>query len=140
MKPCPLGPWKPWLKIGADGRPDDTTKQGFKQPDTIEIKHTVDGREQTAKVVPDGGFYGPEWAYDYTIPQFTKNVVKRWNINGRERYEKFAQCLTDEAKTEWETLMADEFSPPTVEQNEDTGNSPSLATSRNWATVKTSRT
>ena len=97
VKPCPFGPWKPWLKLGPDGRPEES-KKGFKQPDTIEIKHTVDGREQTAKVVPDGGFYGPEWPYEYTIPQFMKNVVKCWDINGRERYEKFAQCLTDEAR------------------------------------------
>ena len=90
IKTCPFGPWKPWLKLGADGRPEET-KKGFNQPNTIEITHTVNGREQTAKVVSHGGFYGPEWAYDYTIPQFTKNVVKRWDINGREHYEKFAQ-------------------------------------------------
>jgi hypothetical protein len=60
-------------------------------------------------VTPDKGLFGPEYALAYTIPDFEKKLLVRWDKDHKEdpnymnkKFDLFHSCLQGTATTKWD--------------------------------------
>ena len=103
--------WYPkWIELNDKGQPKNPIKDGMSQPPTIKILwSTSNGCEMSCKVTPDKGLFGPKYALAYTIPNFEKKLLIRWDKDHKEdpeymnkKFDLFRSCLQGTAVTKWD--------------------------------------
>ena len=110
---------KAWEKKDALFNPVPDERQGYRQPDTVEVKRqtTPGEREQTARIVPDQAIQGPEWGMHYTVPQFTDKIVTPWKLRedvdcGVLIFMYFSMVLQSRALTHWQAVVNEQILAP----------------------------
>jgi hypothetical protein len=100
--------WYPkWIKLNDQGQPKNPIKDGMSQPPTIKIQwSTPSGQEMSCNITPDRGLFGPEYVLAYTIPDFEKKLLVRWDKDHKEdpdymnkKFDLFPGCLQGTAAT-----------------------------------------
>ena len=107
--------WYPqWIELNEKGEPKNPIKDGMSQPPTIKILwSTSNGREMSCEVTPDKSLFGPEYALAYTIPDFEKKLLIRWEKDHKDdpeymnkKFDLFRNCLQGTAVTKWDLCAA----------------------------------
>ncbi len=99
-----------WMSLGANGMPDNLTKEGLKQPNQIKIFFKKGATEITDHVAPVKAWFGTEYFVVYTIPDF-KSKILTWlsaeqKDDGPLLFNLMGQCFQDIGLTKWTSIIA----------------------------------
>ena len=93
-----------WTKFNYLGMRDARTQE--QPPKSSTIYYDFQGKEKKCNIVMDNAQTRPEWLLKYTIPEFERNLVTRFDLHDEQRCAAFGQCLFGLDSTYWLEVLA----------------------------------
>ena len=88
-----------WTSLGADGMPDNLIKDCLKQSDQIKVSFKKGTKEITGHIAPDQAWFGTEYFFAYTLPDFKSKILTWLSAEHKEDgpllFNLMGQCFQD---------------------------------------------
>ena len=101
----PFGWYYAWVPLDNLANPDKNHPSALKQPKTIKVCWERKSKDVVAKIIPNKGLFGCEFAMIHTFLQFEELIWARLNDKDTDHvkllYDLMGRCFQQTAKTIW---------------------------------------